>query len=131
MTCDRVWRNCFLKKLNIPIIWRNLDAESVRPERQDVFWVEVTPSEAHWLKEMVTDEDHRVRIEMAIKDVRPDMRGLLFIIARGGSLVQYYPLLNFNDAGIAWEKITPIVFKDFKELDDLFPPSRKIWPGDL
>ena len=132
MTCDKVWKNCFVKHLNIPSLWRNTDADKLTPERQDVFYTEVSGTEANLLAEFVDDIEHFNRIKEAAKGARLGVRGLIFILARKGQFVQYYPYFNFTHGNFSWETIKPIEFSDFCGLDDAFPKSRlPDFPGDM
>jgi hypothetical protein len=127
-----MWRNCIIKHLNIANIWRNADADRIKPAKQDIFWVEASLADASYLMSYVHDEDHISRIRFAIKGVQVSPRKMNFIVSRNGLFVQYYPMLSFDSPGIKWEKVHPFSFSSFAEMNKKIPVvAEKIYCGDL
>lgn len=134
MTCDRVWRNCFFKHINLPIAWRSKDADLVKPCVQDIFWIECTTKEvSQIIAPLIRDEVHLNRVREAAglnfsDNVYKIVRGLHFLSTRWGTFVQYYPFMTFDEAGSAWQTIKTIEFENFGDLEKLYP---KILPSGV
>src|SRR4051812_37325915 len=97
MICDRVWRNCFFKHIDLPDKWRSADADLVRPSRQDVFWVECSVEEVkNIIIPLIRDDLHRMVVECAFDKADRELRGLHFLTTRWGTYVQFYPFMVFN-----------------------------------
>ncbi len=126
MTCDRIWRKCFFKHIDIPKRWRTDDADSVKPSVQDVFWIECSVEEVNTIiLPCIRDDIHKMIVEDTVKTADDD-RKFNFMTTRWGTYVQYYPLMLFNEPGSAWEKIGPVEFKDFHDFEKVYPKSTEV-----
>ena len=131
MICDKVWKNCFIKHFKIPSRWRNCDADSVFPATQDLFVVKAPDSEIPMLLNSIKDKEHLFRVEQASKSIKICNQNIDLIVSRNGNFVQYFPYLNFNEVGSAWEKVNQFEFHNFQDLDRIYPPSKHFNAFDI
>ncbi len=115
MRAQYLWRNCFVKELNVAGPWQNLDGQIAQPTRQDLFWVATTKLEARDnILYKIKDNIHFSKIsEMLNTSI---VEELYFMITRNVSYIQYYPYMNINSKYSQWEKIPETVFNNLSQL---------------
>jgi hypothetical protein len=120
MKTSHVWYDCFIKELNIQDKYKNIDCYSLRPMRQDLFWVHAEKQEISQLLTRVKDPKHRALIW---EKTSTDDKDYFFFISRDGNYIQNYAFLMLNSPGSLWQKFSEVRFDDIKKLEYIVLPE--------
>jgi hypothetical protein len=119
MKTSLVWRNCYLREIDIPDAWMNKDVLKVLPLRQDLFWLECTKSEVReYLIPLVQDKDHVMRIKDSIASLQNNGT-TYFLVNREVQWIQYWPYMSLHATGSLWEPINEVIFPTPEHLKTL------------
>lgn len=122
MRTKHVWYDCLIKELNIQDRYKNQDCLSLRPMRQDLFWVQAEKYEITQLVTKVKDQRHRAIIWEKVSTGNEDF---FFFISRDGNYVQNYSFLMLNSPGSLWQQRSEARFDDLKKLQYIHLPEYK------
>jgi hypothetical protein len=114
MKTSYVWYDCLIKELNIQDKYKNLDCLSLRPIRQDLFWVQVQKNEIGQLLTRIKDQKHKALIREKMN--ASDDKDYFFFISRDGNYVQNYSFLMLNSPGSLWQAFVDTRFDDINKL---------------
>lgn len=120
MKTSYVWYDCFIKELNIQDRYKNQDCLSLKPMRQDLFWVQVEKPEITQLMTKVKDQKHKALIW---EKMTTDDKEYFFFISRDGNYVQNYSFLMLNSPGSLWQQCSEARFDDIKKLQYIHLPE--------
>ena len=116
MKTDAVWKNCFLRYIDIPPYWLNNDVLQVKPERQDIFLVECNQTQLMKMANCVIDSKHRDLIMSIKKIYMPVSPEFKFLVSREGNYVQYFPYMNVDLLGSLWKRFGVVSFDNISDL---------------